>query len=257
MCGIIACRTHAPAVDYLLTALRRLEYRGYDSVGIAIRTTSGDVARLRSVERIGALERKVRDWAGPDLTGAGIGHTRWATHGTVTETNAHPHSDCTGQISLVHNGTVENARQLRSMLMEAGHTFASSVDSEVLSHLIEDQLEVCGDLLDAVQKALTAAEGSWGLAVLERSTGRLVVAAQRSPLLVARTDHGDFAASDVAAIAEWAHEFRVLEDGDVIELSTPDLYNHNGGPVVTTMSGGCGWRGAHTAGLGEPIPSSA
>jgi glutamine---fructose-6-phosphate transaminase (isomerizing) len=240
MCGIIACRTHASAADYLLTALRRLEYRGYDSVGIAVRTAGGDVARLRTVERIGALERRVRDWVGPDFTGVGIGHTRWATHGSVTEINAHPHNDCTGRISLVHNGTVENADQLRMKLVAAGHTFASSVDSEVLSHLIEDHLEASGDLLCAVESALPAVEGSWGLAVMERSTGRVVVAAHRSPLLIARTDHGDFAASDIAAIAEWADEFRVLEDGDVVELDDLELRSHD---AMTTVSG-CRWRGA-------------
>jgi glutamine---fructose-6-phosphate transaminase (isomerizing) len=245
MCGIIACRTDAPAVDYLLTALRRLEYRGYDSVGIAVRTTRGDVARLRSIERIGALERDVRNWSGADFAGVGIGHTRWATHGPVTEANAHPHNDCTGRISLVHNGTVENARQLRKKLTGAGHKFASSVDSEVLSHLIEERLEVGGDLLYAVQTAFAAVEGSWGVAVLEQSTGRIVVAAQRSPLLVARTDRGDFAASDIAAIAEWADEVRVLEDGDVIDLSSSNLRNHHGSPAVTTMSG-CSWRGNYT-----------
>ncbi|MDT5202075.1 MAG: hypothetical protein QOH34_3597, partial [Mycobacterium sp.] len=154
MCGIIACRTHAPAIDYLLIALRRLEYRGYDSVGVAVRTIRGDVARLRTVGRIGALDLQVREWTGPDLDGVGIGHTRWATHGAVTETNAHPHIDCTGRISLVHNGTIENADRLRDALTVGGHRFASSVDSEVLCHLIEDQLQLCGDLFYAVQTAL-------------------------------------------------------------------------------------------------------
>jgi glucosamine--fructose-6-phosphate aminotransferase (isomerizing) len=242
MCGIIACRTHAPAIDYLLIALRRLEYRGYDSVGVAVQTTSGDVARLRTVGRIGALEREVRKWAGPDLDGVGIGHTRWATHGSVTESNAHPHTDCAGRISLVHNGIIENADRLRDALTTAGHRFASSVDSEVLCHLIEDQLQLCGDLFDAVQTALTRVEGSWALAVLEKGTGRLVVAAHRSPLLIARTSRGDFATSDIAAVADWVDEFRVLEDGDVVDLTGTNRWRNHGVDGVLPAMTRCIWR---------------
>ncbi len=228
MCGIIACRTHAPAIDYLLTALRRLEYRGYDSVGVAVRTTSGDVVRMRTVGRIGALGRSMHDWTGPELDGVGIGHTRWATHGPATESNAHPHTDCSGRINLVHNGIIENADTLRSALISAGHHFATSVDSEVLCHLIEDQLNVSGNLLQAVESALIPLEGSWALAVLEERTGRIVVAARRSPLLVAHTSHGDFAASDVSAVADWADEFHALNDGDVVELTESDGCHERG-----------------------------
>lgn len=218
MCGIIACRTSSPAVDYLLAALRRLEYRGYDSAGIAVQTVEGDVARFRTVGRIKSLERLVGSWTGDALDGVGIGHTRWATHGTVNEQNAHPHGDCTGRISLVHNGIIENAELLRQTLVLAGHHFSSEVDSEVLSHLIEDQLALGDDLPDAVQTALAFVEGSWALAVLEMGTGRVVVAANRSPLLIARTDDGVFAASDIAAVAEWVDEFRVIDDGEVIDI---------------------------------------
>lgn len=158
-------------------------------------------------------------WAGTKFTGVGIGHTRWASHGSVRQDNAHPHSDCTGQISVVHNGTIENFSSLRAELACAGHSFATPVDSEVLCHLIEDRRRDGVDLVDAVRRALSRVQGSWALAVLEGCTGRIVLATNGSPLLVAHTDHGDFAASDIAAIADWIDDFHVLEDGDVVELT--------------------------------------
>jgi glucosamine--fructose-6-phosphate aminotransferase (isomerizing) len=236
MCGIIACRTHTPAIDYLLVALRRLEYRGYDSVGVAVQTVGGDVVRLRTVDRIGALDRTVSGWTGPELNGVGIGHTRWATHGSVTENNSHPHSDCTERIYLVHNGIIEKSEELRDAMTAAGHRFTSTVDSEVLCHLIEDQLDVSGDLLTAVRAALATLEGSWAVAVLDKHTGRTVVAAHRSPLLIARTAQGVFAASDIAAIGDWVDEFRVLEDGEVAELDDVSGWHDSavgaGSPII-------------------------
>jgi glucosamine--fructose-6-phosphate aminotransferase (isomerizing) len=238
MCGIVACRTHAPAIDYLLTALRRLEYRGYDSVGVAVQTTSGGIARFRTVERVGALETLVSGWTGPALDGVGIGHTRWATHGPVSEQNAHPHSDCSGRISLVHNGIIDRSDRLRHALALSGHHLNSDVDSEVLCHLIEDQLEISGDLCDAVQAALTPLDGSWALAVLEQGTGRVVLAAQRSPLLVARTAGGVFAASDIAAVSDWVDEFRVLDEGEVVDLT--DAIGFSKGRATPTVAR-CHW----------------
>lgn len=243
MCGIIACRTNQPAVEYLKVGLRRLEYRGYDSVGVALRTVSGDIARLRTTGRIGTLEGLLDDWAGPQFDGMGIGHTRWATHGAVTEGNAHPHTDCTGRINLVHNGIIANADDLRTELAAAGHRFATSVDSEVLCHLIEDERRRCDDILQAVQNALTRARGSWALAVLEQQTSRIVVAACNSPLVVAKTIHGVFAASDIAAIADWVEEFRVLGPGDVVELTGDERWYRAGVPVpppATTRYRWCG-----------------
>lgn len=239
MCGIVACRTHAPAIGYLLPALRRLEYRGYDSVGVAVRTNIGAVARLRTVGRIGALDHLVNSWTGPKLDGVGIGHTRWATHGAVTESNAHPHVDCSGRIALVHNGIIENGEELRQALEASGHRFESAVDSEVLCHLIEDRLTTGTELAEAVEAALTGVVGSWALAVLDEHTGRLVVAANRSPLLVAHTSVGDFATSDIAAVAEWVDEFRVLQDGDVVELSA--AHNQNRCAAAPVMAR-CSWR---------------
>lgn len=228
MCGVIACRTGESAIGYLMSALHRLEYRGYDSVGLAVKTVAGNIATVRTVGRVGALDRRVRQWDGPAFGSVGIGHTRWATHGMVTEANAHPHADCTGNICLVHNGIIENADELREELCAAGHSFASTVDSEVLCHLIEDQSRRCGDLLEAVEKALVNVEGSWGLAVLEQRTGQLVVAANGSPIIVAHTGVGEFATSDVAAIAEWVDAFRVLQDGDVVELSGTGRWRNRG-----------------------------
>jgi glutamine---fructose-6-phosphate transaminase (isomerizing) len=219
MCGIIACRANAPAVDYLLAGLKRLEYRGYDSAGIAIAATDGQVVRLRRAGRIHVLEEAARLHSGQELGGVGIGHTRWATHGVATEANAHPHTDCSGRISVVHNGIIHDAEVRRSELTAAGHRFASDVDTEVLCHLIEDRLVRSGDLVEAVRDTLSAVEGAWAIAVLEEGTGRVVVAANRSPLLVARTAAGVFAASDIAAMADWVQEFRALDDGEVVELT--------------------------------------
>jgi glucosamine--fructose-6-phosphate aminotransferase (isomerizing) len=208
-----------------------------------MQTASGEVARLRTVGRVAALDRLVREWPGVPFNGVGIGHTRWATHGSVTEANAHPHTDCTGRIYVVHNGIVENALDLRRELTRAGHRVVTSVDSEVLSHLIEHELRGAGDLFQAVQSALTLVHGSWALAVLEEGTGRIVVAAHDSPLLVARSHHGDFAASDIAAIADWTEEFRVLDDGDVVDLSDGGRWSRSGIASAPVTVGRCSWRG--------------
>jgi glucosamine--fructose-6-phosphate aminotransferase (isomerizing) len=133
---------------------------------------------------------------------------------------------------LVHNGIIENADNLRHVLTQAGHRLATSVDSEVLCHLIEYQRERCGDLFEAVEIALTEIEGSWALAVLEQHTGRIVVAANGSPLLVAHTPYGDFATSDISAIGDWTDEFSVLEDGDVVDLTTKNRWSHQGAATV-------------------------
>ncbi|MBW0010875.1 MAG: glutamine--fructose-6-phosphate transaminase (isomerizing), partial [Pseudonocardiales bacterium] len=250
MCGIIACRTPVPALEFLLPGLRRLEYRGYDSAGVAVHTTTGAIARLRAVGRIETLQKRLPGWAGPDLDGVGIGHTRWATHGAVTEQNAHPHNDCSGRISLVHNGIIDNAGELRAELAAAGHVFESVVDSEVIAHLVEDRFDELGDLRAAVRAALTRLRGSWALAVLQGTTGRLVVAAHRSPLVVARGEHGDFAASDPAAITEWVEHLRVLRDGDVVELADEHRWSGLEAPLAAPPAVPCTWS-AETVQLGD------
>ena len=253
MCGIIACRTDRPAVDYLRVGLRRLEYRGYDSVGVALRTVSGDIARIRTTGRIGTLEDLLDEWPGPQFNGMGIGHTRWATHGAVTEGNAHPHTDCTGQINLVHNGIIANADVLRAELVAAGHLVATAVDSEVLCHLVEEELSRCDDLLQAVQHALARVDGTWALAVLEQRTSRIVVAACGSPLVVAHTADGDFAASDITALADWVDEFQVLDSGDIVELTNGDSWRRAGVAVTPPLAIRYRWnsRDAELAGYSD------
>lgn len=217
MCGIIAARVSDDATPYLLDGLERLEYRGYDSAGIAVRTAAGRTETIRSVSRVGDLRTLVAACSGDALTGVGIGHTRWATHGAVREANAHPHADCTGRISIVHNGIIENADRLRQTLEAQGHRFRSDVDSEVIAHLVERALAVDPDLMLAMQIATAQLEGSWAIVVLDARDGRMVVAADRSPLVVARSGRGDFVASDIGAIAEWCETFVALRDGDVVE----------------------------------------
>ena len=247
MCGIIACRTHRSAVNYLLPALHRLEYRGYDSVGIAVTTIDGDIARLRAVGRVEALEAKIGQADPAQWNGCGIGHTRWATHGPVTESNAHPHQDCTGRIALVHNGIIDEPGTIRERLTKTGHYVVSAVDSELLAHLIEEGLRRDGGIVDAVANALDGVQGSWALAVLDRLSGRIVVASQRSPLLVAHTQHGDFAASDIAAIADWTDDFSVLEDGDVVELGNLGTWCNKGSAARPRPSRRCEWVGSDLA----------
>jgi glucosamine--fructose-6-phosphate aminotransferase (isomerizing) len=228
VCGIIAARVSDDATPYLLDGLERLEYRGYDSVGIAVRTSTGRTETIRSVSRVGDLRTLVAARSGDPFTGVGIGHTRWATHGAVREANAHPHADCSGRISVVHNGIVENADLLREQLRTQGHVFASEVDSEVITHLVERALAVDEDLMLAVQIATAQLEGSWAIVVLDARDGRMVVAADRSPLVVARAARGDFVASDIGAIATWAETFVALRDGDVVELGESWTWSSRG-----------------------------
>lgn len=219
MCGIVACHTRQPALDFLLPGLARLEYRGYDSAGVAVTSDGGDIVRLRSIGHLESLERRIAGHTGPQLNGVGIGHTRWATHGMVTENNTHPHTDCARDVHVVHNGIIENALALRDELKRRGHIFSSDVDSEVIAHLVEDELRVCvGTLFDVVNRITSRLIGSWAIAAISRRDRVVVVTAHRSPLVVAHTDVGSFAASDAAALVGWSVDSQVLEDGDVVEL---------------------------------------
>ncbi len=228
MCGIMACRTTAGAADYLVAGLTMLEYRGYDSAGLAVSAADGSTAVFRTTQRVNALHDLAKAWGGPSLGGIGIGHTRWATHGGVRVANAHPHQDCLRRLSVVHNGIIDNAPHLRAELQQLGHVFQSDVDSEVICHLVEDALATTGDLLEAVNRTVQQLTGSWAIVVLDGETRRMVAAAHRSPLLVAHSDRGMFLASDVSAIADWVDEFHILDDGDVVEVSDELVWLRDG-----------------------------
>jgi len=216
MCGIVGYigRGSRDATPLLIEGLRRLEYRGYDSAGVAIQNGQG----LTTRKVVGRVERLAAALATLPVHGtAGIAHTRWATHGAPTTRNAHPHVDCTGRIALVHNGIIENADALKVMLQRAGHQFESETDTEVLAHLVED---APGDTLERkVLAALVHVEGTYGLAVLSAAErDKLVVARRGSPVLLGIGDGELFVASDASAVLEHTRSVVYLKDGDVAVL---------------------------------------
>ena len=215
MCGIVGYTGPRSAGPILLEGLRRLEYRGYDSAGIALVTESGELFVEKRAGKLANLTTALLDRT-PNA-GIGLAHTRWATHGRPNDLNAHPHVDCTGAITVIHNGIIENFRELRDGLEARGHVLSSDTDTEALAHLVEDAY--AGDLADAVRAALAQVEGAYAVAVMHRGEpDRLVGARQNVPLVVGLGDGEAFLASDVAAIL--AHTDRVifLEDGDVVDL---------------------------------------
>jgi glucosamine--fructose-6-phosphate aminotransferase (isomerizing) len=224
VCGIVASRRKSGTLDFLLTALRRLEYRGYDSAGVAICAGEGRLRVERSSGRVADLENRCGEasaWPqvqSPDGTEVGLGHTRWATHGGPTDENAHPHRDCRGRVAVVHNGIIENAEALRGDLLLAGHLLQTEVDTEVVAHLVEDELATGASLPAAMLTVRGALQGSWALAVLDATSGSLVVTASGSPLLIGSGAQGDHVASDAGALAGWVERITVLEDGDLVEL---------------------------------------
>jgi glucosamine--fructose-6-phosphate aminotransferase (isomerizing) len=218
MCGIVGYVGPREAQPLILEGLRRLEYRGYDSAGIA--TIHDAVLDVRKAAgKIAELEDRLES---SPLTGSqGIGHTRWATHGAPTTVNAHPHTDDTGRIALVHNGIIENHDVLRAKLKELGHEFRSDTDTEVLCHLIEELFD--GNLEEAVAEALKHVEGAYGIAVIHADDpGKIVAARMGSPLLIGIGENGEremFAASDVAAIVRHTRQVVYLNDGELAVLS--------------------------------------
>lgn len=214
MCGIVGAIAQRNVVPILLEGLRRLEYRGYDSAGLAV--INGGLHRLRSVGRVAELASRV---AAQNINGhLGIAHTRWATHGAPTERNAHPHVSGNG-LAVVHNGIVENHDSIRRRLADAGYLFVSDTDTEVIAHLIEYYLRQGARLFDATRRAVAELTGAYAIAIIcAEEPGRLVVARKGAPLLLGLGEGENFAASDASALLQVTRRMIYLEDGDVAEL---------------------------------------
>ena len=234
MCGIVGYIGAAEVTQILVDGLRKLEYRGYDSAGVAV-LSAGRVAISR---KQGKLDRLAGVLAAHPLPGSlGIGHTRWATHGAPSDENAHPHIDCTGRIAVVHNGIIENYLPLRERLEASGHTFTSETDTEVLAHLIEAHFT--GNLFEAMRAALAEVVGSYALvAVCQDSPETLVAARQHSPLIVGHGDGEYFVASDVPAILAHTRQITYLNNGELVELTRAGirLTRLDGSDVPVTTS---------------------
>jgi len=229
VCGIVAYVGPRPAKDVVLEGLRRLEYRGYDSAGIAV-LDGGSVELRRKAGALANLEVELADVPLPD-GGTGLGHTRWATHGAPTDGNAHPHLDCEGKLALIHNGVIENYAELRDQLVKAGHQMRSATDTEVVAHLLEDRFAERGNLAQAMRDVCLQLDGSFSLVAIHRDAPGVVVGARRNSPLVVGLGKGEmFVASDVAAFISATRE--ALELGqDQVVCVTPD------GVEVTAFDG--------------------
>jgi glutamine---fructose-6-phosphate transaminase (isomerizing) len=216
MCGIVGAVADRDIVPVLIEGLRRLEYRGYDSAGVAVLNGSGEMQRRRTVGKVRMLQDALE--AEPTHGGLGIAHTRWATHGVPSERNAHPHISRDG-IAIVHNGIIENHEELRDELKRLGYEFSSETDTEVIAHRIHYHRKVTGDLFKAVRATVAELEGAYALAVISRDDpDRIVLAREGCPVVVGLGEGENFVASDVAALLPVTHRFMFLEEGDVGEV---------------------------------------
>src|SRR5262245_1492749 len=215
MCGIVGYIGDKSAVGIIVEGLKRLEYRGYDSAGVAILGSESALQVRRAPGRLKALEGVLRDR--PVAGSIGIGHTRWATHGRPSEENAHPHTDCTGGLVVVHNGILENYLEIKDRLIAEGHTFRSETDTEVLAHLIEHHLRAAGRLDHAVKRALGEFKGSYAVGVVSSAApDRLIAAKHGAGSVVVGLGRGEmFVASDIPAILSHTRDVVILEDGEV------------------------------------------
>ncbi|WP_064601498.1 glutamine--fructose-6-phosphate transaminase (isomerizing) [Photobacterium sp. J15] len=221
MCGIVGAVAQRDVAEILVEGLRRLEYRGYDSAGVAVVDAQSNLQRVRRLGKVQELADAVE--SSHLVGGTGIAHTRWATHGEPSEANAHPHMSGEN-IALVHNGIIENHEELRAMLIERGYTFVSQTDTEVIAHLVEWELRSASTLLEAVQKTVAQLEGAYGTVVMDRrDPERVVVARSGSPLVIGLGVGENFLASDQLALLNVTRRFIFLEEGDVAEITRREV----------------------------------
>lgn len=237
MCGIVGAVAQRDVAAILVDGLHRLEYRGYDSAGIAVVGADKHMHILRRVGKVKALDDALE--AKPLLGGTGIAHTRWATHGEPSEANAHPHRS--GKIAVVHNGIIENYEELRAELQARGYVFQSQTDTEVIAHLVEWEFRTASSLLEAVQKTVKQLRGAYGTVVLnEEEPEHLVVARSGSPLVIGYGIGENFIASDPLALLSVTRRFAYLEEGDVAEITrtSVDIYDREGNKVTREIQEG-------------------
>lgn len=237
MCGIVGAVAERNVAAILVDGLHRLEYRGYDSAGVAVLGQDKQMHIVRRVGKVKALDDALE--ASPLLGGTGIAHTRWATHGEPSETNAHPHRS--GKIAVVHNGIIENYEELKVVLQERGYVFQSQTDTEVIAHLVEWEFRTAKTLLEAVQKTVVQLRGAYGTVVMnEEDPSRLIVARSGSPLVIGYGIGENFLASDPLALLSVTRRFTYLEEGDVAEITrtTVDIYDRAGNKVTREIHEG-------------------
>ena len=230
MCGIVGAVAQRDVAEILINGLHRLEYRGYDSAGVAVVDPNHELHRVRCLGKVKALDEAVA--VKPLIGGTGIAHTRWATHGEPSEANAHPHTS--GNFAVVHNGIIENHEELRELLKSRGYVFNSQTDTEVIAHLVEWEMRTASTLLEAVQKTVKQLTGAYGMVVLDREHPEHLVAARSgSPLVIGLGIGENFLASDQLALLSVTRRFIYLEEGDIAEITrrTVDIYNANGQKV--------------------------
>ncbi|HEY5258221.1 MAG TPA: glutamine--fructose-6-phosphate transaminase (isomerizing) [Candidatus Baltobacteraceae bacterium] len=237
MCGIVGYIGERDSVPIIMESLARLEYRGYDSAGIAVIDATGALTGSKAEGKLSRLAERLRD--GQALHGkVGVGHTRWATHGRPSDANAHPHMDCTGRIAVIHNGIIENYAALRAALVEKGHTFKSETDTEVIAHLIEVHHD--GDLAEAVRATLAQLRGAYALGVISSDEPDRLIFARNgaSPLVIGIGEGEMFVASDTPAILQYTRKQIILQEGEmvVVERSGWKLTDYSGNPIARNVA---------------------